>query len=116
MSVDATTHPVRPGRATPMTYDRAPLRLVRDPHPSLAAQQAFAAECERVLRLAQASGQRLATALYLVLRQHHGVPELGPDGLHLTCAECRAADRAPADQYPCPTAQYAFWALDAVLR
>lgn len=121
MSVDVTTSQV-PGGQQPhghgpsVTPDRAPLRLVRHPHPALEAQQAFADEADRVLRLAQASGQRLATALYLVLRQHHAVPEMGTDGLHLTCAECRAADRAPADQYPCPTAQHAFWALDAVLR
>lgn len=116
MSVDVTTGLVPPGRGSAVTPDRAPLHLVGDPHPALEAQQAFADASDRVLRLAGASGQRLATALYLVLRQHHAVPGLDSDeGLHLTCAECRAAGRAPADQYPCPTANHAFWALDAVL-
>jgi hypothetical protein len=120
MSVDVTTEEVSrgdepPGYGPTVTPRRAPLCLVRDPHPAFEAQQAFADEADRVLRLAQVSGQRLATALYLVLRQHHAVPETGLDGLHLSCAECRTGDRAPVDQYPCPTAQQAFWALDAVL-
>ena len=96
--------------------DRAPLRLVRDPHPSFDAQQTFLDETTRVMRRAEASGQRLVTALYLVLRQHGAVAEVNPEhGLHLTCSECRSEGRDPADQYPCPTAQQAFWALDAVL-
>ncbi|WP_375425644.1 hypothetical protein [uncultured Friedmanniella sp.] len=117
MSVDVTTDLLPRGLGLPVRPERVPLHLVRDPHPAYAAQQAFADESDRVLRLAGASGQRLATALYLVLRQHHAVPELDPDGgSHLTCAECRPTDRDPADQYPCPTAEHAFWALDAVLR
>jgi hypothetical protein len=120
MSVDVTSDQVPlgygpRGYGPTVTPGRAPLCLVRDPHPAFEAQQVFADEADRVLRLAQVSGQRLATALYLVLRQHHAVPEMDVDGLHLTCAECRAGDRAPVDQYPCPTAQQAFWALDAVL-
>lgn len=119
MSVDVTTQHVPRGllgHGPTMTPDRVPLRLVRDPHPALEAQQAFADDCYRVLRLAGASGHRLHTALFLVLRQHYAIPEVAPDGAHLTCAECRAAGRPPAEQYPCPTAQQAFWALDSVLR
>ncbi len=119
MSVDIPTQPVGDGslgHEPAMTPDHAPLRLVRDPHPALEAQQAFADRCDRVLRLAGASGDRLHTALFLVLRQHHAVPEVAADGVHLACAECRAVGRSPAEQYPCLTAQQAFWALDSVLR
>jgi hypothetical protein len=93
-----------------------PPSLLHQPHPTLAAQRAFADDCARVLRLAEASGHRLVTALYLVLTRHEAVPSTVDHQLHLTCAECRPEGREPARQYPCPTAQQAYWALDAILR
>lgn len=117
MSVDVATDDRAEQPAAPVNAEPAPLRLVREPHPALAGQQLFADEAARVLRRAEASGQRLATALYLVLRQHAAVLRVDPEqGLHLTCAECRSEGREPQEQYPCPTAQQSFWALDAVLR
>lgn len=91
-----------------------PLTLLRSPQPALAAQQAFAAEVERVLRQAGTSGERLTTALYLILSEHAATPiAVGPEGPHLRCRQCRPGDQEPAARYPCPTAQQAFWALDA---
>jgi hypothetical protein len=93
-----------------------PLTLLREPHPALAAQQSFVADAARVLRRAGTSGERLTTALYLVLAEHAATPVAdGPDGLHLRCTRCRTDDLEPAEQYPCATAQQACWALDAVL-
>ncbi|SDT31895.1 hypothetical protein SAMN04488543_3712 [Friedmanniella luteola] len=110
MSVEVMAEPT-----SPVTGHR-PLTLLREPHPALDAQQAFATAAALVLRRAGASGQRLTTALHLILAEHAGLPVVdGPEGLHLRCTRCRDEDREPAAQYPCPTAQQAFWALDAVL-
>ena len=93
-----------------------PLTLLREPHPALEAQQAFVAGVDRVQRRAATSGQRLTTALHLILAEHAATPVAdGSDGLHLRCTRCRDESQEPAAQYPCPTAQQAFWALDAVL-
>ena len=111
MSVEALPQP------TPTTVAaRRPLTLLREPHPALAAQEAFVVGAARVLRRAATSGERLTTALYLVLAEHAATPVAdGPDGLHLRCTRCRHDDLDPAAQYPCPTARQAFWALDAAL-
>ena len=93
-----------------------PLTLLRQPHPALGAQQAFVEDAERVLLRAGTRGDRLTTALFLVLRAHGA--ELVPgqsEGPHLRCTTCRSDALEPAAQYPCPTAQQAFWALDATL-
>ena len=100
-TMPAPCTPVLPGR---------PLTLVRAPQGALAAQQAFAAEVERVLLQAGTSGERLTTALYLILSEHAADPVT--EGVHLRCRRCRVEDQAAA-RYPCPTAQQAFWALDA---
>jgi hypothetical protein len=77
---------------------------------------AFLAATAELLPRAEASGDRLVTALYLILRTHTGVTSTDGDQRRLlTCAECRPDGREPGRQYPCPTAQQAFWALDAVL-
>jgi hypothetical protein len=111
MSVEVVPRPI----FTPLAAHR-PLTLLREPHPALAGQQAFVADAARVLRRAGASGERLTTALYLILSEHAATPVGGgPEGLHLQCSRCRADDLDPAAQYPCPTAQQALWALDAVL-
>jgi hypothetical protein len=92
------------------------LTLLREPHPALAAQQAFVEAVAPVLRRSGVSGERLTTALHLILLAHPAVPVSdGPDGLHLRCARCRHEGLAPAQQFPCPTAEQAFWALDAAL-
>ena len=76
----------------------------------------FLAAAAELLPRAEASGDRLVTALYLILRTHTAVTETdGEDRRFLTCAECRPDGREPGTRYPCPTAQQAFWALDAVL-
>ena len=54
-------------------------------------------------------------ALYLILVAHTAAVPGGP-GIAATCAECRPERRESAGRYPCPTAQQAFWALDASLR
>ncbi|WP_375432348.1 hypothetical protein [uncultured Friedmanniella sp.] len=115
MSVDVATDRPAELREVPVT-EPAPRQLVRQPHPALADQQAFAEASARVLRRAEAAGERLVIALYLVLSQHRAVVRYDPAGPHLSCAECRPVGRLPREQYPCPTAQQAFWALDAVLR
>lgn len=87
-----------------------------EPHPVLVAQQAFAADAADVLRRAGTSGQRLTTALFLILAEHAATPVTGnADDLHLRCRRCRPENREPAAQYPCTTAQQAYWALDAAL-
>lgn len=86
------------------------------PPAGLRGQLVFREACDLLLPRAQASGNRLMTALYLILLEHRGMPSgSGPDA-HLTCASCRPEVRPPDGTYPCPTAQQAFWALDAVLR
>jgi hypothetical protein len=111
MSVEVMSGPIP---TTPAAS--RPLALLREPHPALAAQQAFVADAARVLRRAGASGERLTTALFLILTEHSAVPVAGDaDGLHLRCSRCDVEDARPAGQYPCPTAAQAFWALDAAL-
>ncbi|MGI8459433.1 MAG: hypothetical protein ACR2LI_15165 [Propionibacteriaceae bacterium] len=92
------------------------LPVVGSLHPGLATQQLVLDQRTRLLRRARASsGHQLIGALYLVLTQHDAESVVTADGLvHLRCAECRPAELAAADQYPCPTAQ-ALWALDAVI-
>jgi hypothetical protein len=76
----------------------------------------FLAASAELLPKAEASGDRLVTALYLILRTHTAVAETEANQPgFLTCAECRPGRREPQARYPCPTAQQAFWALDAVL-
>jgi hypothetical protein len=99
-----------PDPPTPVPW-RRPLTLLRAPQPALAAQHAFTAEAERVLRQAGTSGERLTTALYLILSEHAADPVA--EGLQLRCRRCRLEVQEPAMGYPCPTAQQAFWALDA---
>ena len=109
MSVEATPISTQPGTARTLT-------LVRPPHPALADQQAFAGRADRVLRRAGVSGDRLTTALYLILAEHAPVLAVGPlEGLHLRCSCCWVDGLDPALQYPCLTARQALWALDAVL-
>ena len=99
----------------------APHRLPAPSHEQqsvLLAQQAFVADVADVLRRAGTSGERLTTALFLILAEHAATPVtvLGnADDLHLRCRRCRAEGREPAAQYPCATAQQAYWALDAAL-
>ena len=77
----------------------------------------FVCAAASLLPRAEARGERLVTALYLILRTHTAVVAQAPGGgQHLTCAECRPRAGAAGEQYPCPTAQQAFWALDAMLR
>ncbi|GAA1433167.1 hypothetical protein GCM10009616_24540 [Microlunatus lacustris] len=86
------------------------------PQRVLADQQAFVADVADVLRRAGTSGQRLTTALFLILAEHGATPAGdGTESLHLRCRRCRSEDLEPAAQYPCTTAQQAYWALDAVL-
>jgi hypothetical protein len=76
----------------------------------------FLAASAELLPKAEASGDRLVTALYLILRTHTAVPETDAGQQdYLTCAECRPDRGEPHARYPCPTARQAFWALDAVL-
>lgn len=92
------------------------LVLLRDAHPALVAQQGFVRDRDAVLLRSGVSGQRLVTALHLVLTTHRPEASAAIDGaVHLRCRTCRPADRTPSEQYPCLTAQQAFWALDAVL-
>jgi hypothetical protein len=81
-----------------------------------ATAMSFLAASAQLLPRAEASGERLVTALYLILRAHTAVTVTDAEQRRfLTCAECRPEGREPHRQYPCPTAQQAFWALDAVL-
>jgi hypothetical protein len=84
--------------------DAPPLRRSRDHVRRRAA----------VLRRALASGDRLTTALAIILHGHR--PEAVLDGdtvARLYCAECRH-DPSPTGQgYPCSTAENAIWALEA---
>lgn len=115
MSVEVMAAPPTPTTAPAAAH--RPLAVLREPHPALAAQQGFVEDAARVLRRAGASGQRLTTALYLILAEHAATPVAGgPDGLHLRCSRCRTEGREPAEQYPCATAEQAYQALDAVLR
>jgi hypothetical protein len=83
---------------------------------SAAPALAFLAASAELMPRAEASGDRLVTALYLILRAHTAVAETdGDQRRFLACAECRSEGREPHARYPCPTAQQAFWALDAVL-
>jgi hypothetical protein len=76
----------------------------------------FLAASAELLPRAEASGDRLVTALYLILRTHTAVTETDAEQRRfLTCAECRPDGGEPDTQYPCSTARQAFWALDAVL-
>ena len=93
-----------------------PLVLHQEPQRVLTAQQAFAADVTDVLRRAGASGQRLTTALFLILSEHAATPVAGdPENVLLRCSRCRAESPERAAQYPCTTAQQAYWALDAAL-
>jgi hypothetical protein len=85
------------------------------PHLALAGQQVALSERSRLLRRAQASGHRLVSALYLVLDRHDASTVVTDGRVHLTCVECHPRGRAADAQFPCPTAQQAMWALDAVL-
>jgi len=77
---------------------------------------AFVSEAAELMPKAEASGDRLVTALYLILRCHSAVTETDADRRpYLTCAECGPGPGALRRPYPCRTAQQAFWALDAVL-
>ena len=76
----------------------------------------FAYAAAALLPRAEASGDRLITALYLILKAHAGIPDPTAAGAELTCAECRPAACGEREAYPCRTAQQAFWALDAILR
>ncbi len=109
MSVEATPISTQPGAARTLS-------LVPPPHPALADQQAFAAHADRVRRRAGVSGERLTTALYLILTEHGPVPAVGAvEGLHLRCSCCRVEGLEPELQYPCSTARQALCALDAVV-
>ncbi|MCW2805453.1 MAG: hypothetical protein QOF52_704 [Propionibacteriaceae bacterium] len=103
-------------QATASSPGHGSLVPLRQPHTVLDGQQAFISDCARVMLKASASGQRLVVALYLALTYHVAAVSTAEDGtVHLTCCECRSDGREPGAQYPCPTAQQAFWALDAVL-
>jgi hypothetical protein len=94
----------------------APTLVLVSSSPALIQQQAFLAECERLLRKAGCSGQRLVTALFHILTVHTPVLADGSgQSTYYACRECRLEGRQPAEQYPCRTAQEACWALDAVL-
>jgi hypothetical protein len=112
MSVDVTDEACRYNQ-----HRAVPQRAVLGQHSAPSEQQAFVDKCQAVLLKAQASGQRSSTALYLILAAHAPVLALTEESVaHLTCAECRPHRRPPEEQYPCRTAQQAFWALDALLR
>lgn len=105
MSVDFIGVPVAPARP-----------VIGTPHPALERQQLFADQRRELLPRAQATGQRLASALYVVLNQHLPATVTSEAGqVHLSCAECRPDGREPAEQFPCPTAEQALWALVAAL-
>jgi hypothetical protein len=81
-----------------------------------ASALSFLAASAELLPKAEASGDRLVTALYLILRAHTAAVEAeGSQQGFLACAECRPGRYEAQARYPCPTAQQAFWALDAVL-
>jgi len=88
--------------------------MTADASTAAARSATFVRAATALLPRAAASGDRLVTALYLILQTHVGVEVRGSGADScLTCAECRPA----ADgQYPCRTAEQAFWALDAILR
>ena len=90
--------------------------MTLDTSSDAARAHAFAAAAASLLPRAEASGERLVTALYLILRLHSPVAAPGTSTGSLTCAECRPAAHGPRQQYPCRTAEQAFWALDAILR
>jgi hypothetical protein len=104
------------GDAQAQVIGAPPLVVLRQPHSAMGGQQAFATGCARVMLKAGVSGHRLVIALHITLTRHAPAVAVADDGtVHLTCGECRPDCREPAAQYPCPTAQQAFWALDAIL-
>jgi hypothetical protein len=103
-----------PDASTSAASTGRPLTLLGAAPPALAAQQAFAAEVERVLRQAGTSGERLTIALYLILSEHTATTvAAGSESPQLQCRRCGPVNREWAARYPCPTAEQAFWALDA---
>ena len=69
----------------------------------VATGRAFVAEVARLLPKAEASGDRLITALYLILVCHP--PRIESDGQqrsHLACAECRPDEPAAGGPVPLP--------------
>ena len=68
-----------------------------------------------VLRRALSTGDRLLSALAIILNGHD--PETVTSGagrVYLQCRVCRSHDEPALDAYPCATAKNALWALEAV--
>lgn len=99
----------------PVPPTRPVLVLVGRMDPEVEAQQEFLSQTDRLLRRAGASGDRMVTALYLILAVHAAIADVGSDRARYICAVCRP-DAHPAQSYPCPTAEQATWALEAVFR
>ena len=81
------------------------------------AQEDYLERRRAALRRALVSGDRLVGALGIILNGHE--PELieAADGPSIGgCRECRGQDAPVLDDYPCPTAKNALWALEASSR
>ncbi len=67
-----------------------------------------------VLRRALSTGDRLVSALAIILNGHDPEPVVTADGRRsLQCRVCRGHDEPALDAYPCATAKNALWALEA---
>ncbi|GAB2578144.1 BLUF domain-containing protein [Microlunatus antarcticus] len=77
-------------------------------------QQDYLERRRTALRRALVSGDRLVGALGIILNGHEAEVVDDADGRsRVRCRECRAYGSAVLDEYPCPTAKNALWALEA---
>jgi Sensors of blue-light using FAD len=77
-------------------------------------QQDFDERRRAALRRALVSGDRLVGALGIILNGHEPEVFEHADGTSsVRCRECRSQDAPVLDDYPCPTANNALWALEA---
>lgn len=81
---------------------------------STSEQQDFDERRRAALRRALVSGDRLVGALGIILNGHEPEVFEHEDGTSsVRCRECRSQDAPVLDDYPCPTANNALWALEA---
>lgn len=105
MGFDDLEHHERPVPFSPTTVDRS----VGTPE-----QQDYFARRQAALRRALVSGDRLIGALGIILNGHEPEVLEAVDGsASVRCRECRSQDSPVLDDYPCPTAKNALWALEA---
>ena len=76
-------------------------------------QQDYFERRRAALRRALVSGDRMIGALGIILNGHEPEVVEAADGTSsVRCRECRSHDASVLDEYPCPTAKNALWALE----